>query len=331
MIYRLILSLRHLFYDKGWKKTVTAAVPTICVGNITVGGTGKTPHTEMILRKLQENGRSNLAVLSLGYKRKSAGFQVAGPDATARLVGDEPLQMARKFPSVRVAVDKNRIHGCEKLADSSVIILDDAFQYRKLTPTLNIVLVDYNRPIFEDRLMPWGNLRDLPSQVKRAQVVIVTKCPAELDEVERGEWRKRLKLTEEQQLFFSTIQYCPAQAVFPEADQHYLYAQRLVLISGIANNAPLRQYLSDTYKIVERMEFPDHHRFTAGDIRSIESALKANPTACLMTTEKDAQRLRDCKNVPENIRQRLFFVPIQSVFLSEEEDAAFTARILLPL
>ena len=158
--------------------------------------------------------------------------------------------------------------------------------------------------------------------------MIVTKCPAELDEVERGEWRKRLKLADEQQLFFSTIQYCPAQPVFPEADQHYLYSQRLVLISGIANNAPLRQYLSDTYKIVERLEFPDHHRFTAGDIRSIASALKTYPTACLMTTEKDAQRLRDCKNVPENIRRRLFYVPIQSVFLTEEEDGTFTAYLL---
>ena len=328
MVYRLVLALRHLAYDKGWKKTYSAKVPTICVGNITVGGTGKTPHTEMILRKLQENGRTNLAVLSRGYKRKSVGFQLAGPDATARLVGDEPLQTARKFPSVKVAVDKNRIQGCEKLADASLIILDDAFQYRKLNPTLSIVLVDYNRPIFEDRLLPWGNLRDLPSQIRRAQIVIVTKCPAELDEVERGEWRKRLKLADEQQLFFTNIQYCPTKAVFPEADQHYLYSQRLVLISGIANNAPLRQYLSDTYKIVERLEFPDHHRFTAGDIRSIASALKTYPTACLMTTEKDAQRLRDCKNVPENIRQRLFYVPIQSVFLTEEEDGTFTANLL---
>lgn len=328
MVYRLVLALRNLAYDKGWKKTHSAKVPTICVGNITVGGTGKTPHTEMILRKLQENGRSNLAVLSRGYKRSSSGFQAAGPEATARLVGDEPLQMARKFPSVKVAVDKNRIQGCEKLSDASLIILDDAFQYRKLQPTLSILLVDYNRPVFEDRLLPWGNLRDLPSQIRRAQIVIVTKCPAELDEVERDEWRKCLKLSQEQQLYFTTIEYCPAQAVFPEADQHYLYSQRLVLVSGIANNAPLRQYLSDTYKIVERLEFPDHHRFTAGDIRSIGSAVKANPTACLMTTEKDAQRLQDCKNVPENVRQRLFYTPIQAQFLSEEEDAAFTQAVL---
>jgi tetraacyldisaccharide 4'-kinase len=331
MLYRIILALRHFAYDKGLKKVRHASVPTICVGNIAVGGTGKTPHTEMILRQLLKSDNwayRNIAVLSRGYKRRSKGFQIVPRDGSATLYGDEPAQMAHKFPSVTVAVDKNRIHGCEKLADASLIILDDAFQYRKLNPTLNIVLVDYNRPIFEDRLLPWGNLRDLPSQIRRAQIVIVTKCPAELDEVERDEWRKRLKLSQEQQLYFTTIEYCPAQAVFPEADQHYLYSQRLVLVSGIANNAPLRQYLSDTYKIVERLEFPDHHHFTPGDIRTIAAAAREYPTACIMTTEKDAQRLRDCKKVPEEICKRLFYVPIQAVFLTEEEKKQFTDILL---
>lgn len=331
MIYRLVLALRNFAYDKGWKKTYKAQVPTVCVGNITVGGTGKTPHTEMILRKLLESskwGNKQLAILSRGYKRKSRGFQVAGADASARQMGDEPMQMARKFPMVTVAVDKNRIHGCEQLSGVDLIVLDDAFQYRKLRSTLSIVLVDYNRPIFEDRLMPWGNLRDLPSQIRRAQVVIVSKSPAELDEVERDEWRKRLKLTDDQQLFFTTVKYCQAEPVFPEADSHYVYSQRLVLISGIANNAPLRGYLSDTYKMVQKLEFPDHHRFSAGDIRDISAAVKANPTACVMTTEKDAQRLRDCKKVPEEVRKRLFFMPIQAAFITPEEDAAFTDILL---
>lgn len=331
MIYRLVLALRNFAYDKGWKKTYKAQVPTVCVGNITVGGTGKTPHTEMILRKLLESskwGNKQLAILSRGYKRKSHGFQVAGVDASARQMGDEPMQMARKFPMVTVAVDKNRIHGCEQLSGVDLIVLDDAFQYRKLSPTLSIVLVDYNRPIFEDRLMPWGNLRDLPSQIRRAQVVIVSKSPAELDEVERGEWRKRLKLADDQQLFFTTVNYCQPEPIFPEADPHYVYSQRLVLISGIANNAPLRGYLSDTYKIVQKLEFPDHHSFSAGDIRDISAAVKANPTACVMTTEKDAQRLLDCKKVPEEVRKRLFFMPIQAAFITPEEDEAFTDILL---
>ena len=196
--------------------------------------------------------------------------------------------------------------------------------------TVYVVLVDYGRPIFEDRLMPFGHLRDLPSQIRRADVVIVSKCPAELDELERAGWRERLNLREDQPLLFTTISYCQPEPVFPEADSHYLFSHRLVLVSGIANNASLRMYLSDTYKIVQKLEFPDHHRFSTGDVRSIASASKANPTACLMTTEKDAQRLRDCKNVPQQIRERLFFLPIQATFLTEEEDRAFTELLLSP-
>ena len=332
MLYRLILAIRHFAYNKGWKKTFKAAVPTICLGNITVGGTGKTPHTEMILRKLQENQVVPLGVLSRGYKRKSRGFQIAGRDATAAQVGDEPLQIARKFPAVTVAVDKNRVRGCELLLSREeapgVIVLDDAFQYRKLEATLNIVLVDYSRPIFKDHLMPWGHLRDFPSRLKRAQIVIVSKCPAELSEEERLEWRQNLKISDGQELYFTTVSYCQPEGVFPEADVHYLYSQRLVLVSGIANNAPLRMYLSDTYKLSQRLEFPDHHRFSKADIRTIASAAKANPTACLMTTEKDAQRLRDCKNIPSVIQERLFYLPIKATFLTPEEDIAFTASLL---
>ena len=331
MLNKLILSLRHLIYDKGWKKTFKEHAPTVCVGNITVGGTGKTPHTEMILNLLLQDevcGRRQLAILSRGYKRKSHGFQVAGTDATALQMGDEPLQMARKFPMVTVAVDKNRVHGCEQLSGADLIILDDAYQYRRLQATLNIVLVDYKRPIFEDRLMPLGNLRDLPSRIQKAEVVIVSKCPAELDEVEREEWRRRLKLTDAQHLFFTTVQYCQPEPVFPEADVHYIYSRRLVLLSGIANNTPLRMYLSDTYQIVDKLEFPDHHHFTAGDIRTIAAAAKAYPTACIMTTEKDAQRLRDCKKVPDEIRRRLFYVPIQAAFLTGEEKKQFTEILL---
>ena len=334
MIYRLILALRHLAYDKGWKKTFTAGVPTIGVGNITVGGTGKTPHTELILRRLLQSDRwayANLAVLSRGYKRSSRGFQVVSRDSTAAFAGDEPLQIARKFPVVTVAVDKNRVRGCEKLmADNHarLIVLDDAFQYRKLSATLNVVLVDWNRPVYQDKLLPWGRLRDFPSRLQKAHIVLVTKCPAEVDDWTRQEWRRRLKLSAAQQLFFTTVAYNAPEPVFPEADPRYTYSQRLVLVSGIANNAPLRSYLSDTYKIAQRLDFPDHHRFTRADIRRLRAAVRENPTACLMTTEKDAQRLRDVHKVPPEVRQRLFFLPIEARFLTPEEDRLFTETLL---
>lgn len=322
MIYRLVLSLRHLFYDKGWKKVQKASVPTICVGNITVGGTGKTPHVELLLRLLDFRA---VAVLSRGYKRKSKGFRIVGDADTARTVGDEPLQIARKFPSATVAVDKDRLHGCGELAARQVeaIVLDDAFQYRKLDASLKLVLVDYARPVYRDRLLPWGRLRDLPSRIRKADAVIVSKCPAEVPDEEREQWRTQLKLRPEQALFFTTLQYEAPKPVFPEGDPHYLYAQKVVLVSGIAHDAPLRNHISDTYKIVRHLSYPDHHSYSRADIRTIAAAAKETPVACLMTTEKDAQRLRDVPSVPDALRRRLFYWPVRASFLTPEEESAF--------
>ena len=331
MLYGTLLAIRHFCYDKGWKKSCRASVPTICIGNITVGGTGKTPHTEMVLRKLLQSddwAYSNLAVLSRGYKRKSKGFQLVPRDGTALLYGDEPLQMAKKFPAVTVAVDKDRVRGCGKLADAHLIVLDDAFQYRRLKADINVVLVDYNRPVHKDTLLPWGRLRDLKSRLKAADMVIVTKCPAYVDDWERSQWVKYLRLSPEQKLFFTTLTYGAPEPVFPEGDARYTYSKRLVLFTGIANDAPLRSYLSDTYKIVRRIGFPDHHKYTRADIGTLKAAVKEFPTACLVTTEKDAQRIVDVKNVPEELRLRMFQIPVEAAFLTPEEDAAFTETLL---
>ena len=210
---------------------------------------------------------------------------------------------------------------------ANIIVLDDAFQYRRLDASLKIVLVDYYHPVHKDMLLPWGRLRDLTSRIKAADVVIVTKSPAYLEDGERERWAQEMKLTPEQKLFFCTIGYDAPEPVFPEADSRYTYSHKLTLISGIANDAPLRSHLSDTYRIGRRLEFPDHHRYTKGDIRTIRKAVKESPTSCLMTTEKDAQRLRDVKNVPPEIRERMFYIPIKSVFLTQEDDAAFTKLI----
>lgn len=337
MLYGTLLVIRHLFYDKGWKKSFRASVPTVCIGNITVGGTGKTPHTEMVLRHLLQSddwAYRNLAVLSRGYKRKSKGFQLVPRDGTALLYGDEPLQIARKFPSVTVAVDKNRVRGCQLLTDAnqaSLIVLDDAFQYRKLKADLNIVLVDYNRPVHKDTLLPWGRLRDLKSRLKAADIIIVTKCPAYVDDWERSQWTKYLRLKAEQKLFFTTLTYGTMEPVFPEGDARYTYSKRLVLFTGIANDAPLRGFLSDSYKIVRRIGFPDHHRYTRADIGTLKAAVKEFPTACLVTTEKDAQRIVDAKKVPQELRQRMFYIPVHASFLTPEEDAVFTEVLLAKL
>lgn len=362
--YYITLSARHWMYDHGWKKSAPAEVPTICVGNVTVGGTGKTPHAEMILRTLLRSDRwaySNIAVLSRGYKRKSKGFQKVDRGGSAAFFGDEPLQIAKKFPVVTVAVDADRVEGSRFLTHpeqlqtdkkarkcqdkdvpkADIILLDDAFQYRKLRAAVNIVLVDYNRPVHKDILLPLGRLRDLPSRLKAADILIVTKCPAYLDDWERSRWAANLGLKDYnpgtceavakdgtvKHLFFTGIDYSEMTPVFPEADTRFIYAKRLTLFTGIAKDAPMVNFLSDKYKIVRHLRFPDHHKYSGSDIRSLESAIRENPTALVCTTEKDAQRIVDAKHIPETLKQRLFQLPIEVFFLTTEERDNFSATL----
>lgn len=362
--YWLTLKLRHFFYDSGLKKVSKADVPTICIGNITVGGTGKTPHTEMLLRTLLQDEEwrgKNIAVLSRGYKRKTKGFQQVTSDGSAAAYGDEPLQIKKKFPAVTVAVDSSRVEGCDflvypekletskkgrkcidkNLAASDMIILDDAFQHRALKPTLSIVLVDYNRPVFNDHLLPFGKLRDLPERIAAADIVIVSKCPNEVNAWDKCTWAENLGIRnfdasscsgtrrngKKQHLFFSTITYDTAEAIFPEGNPRYIYTNRLILFSGIANDAPLLSYLSSNYKIVRHFRFPDHHKFSKGDMNTIASAAREFPTAVIMTTEKDCQRVRDCHKIKEELKQRMFYSPIKTVFLTENEQENFIAAL----
>lgn len=327
LIQRLILKRAAA----SWRKAPGAEVPTICVGNITVGGTGKTPHTEMILRLLGElRPDVQPAVLSRGYKRKSKGFQLVQTDSTAAFAGDEPLQIKRKFPAVTVAVDKNRVEGCARLVQegAGIIVLDDAFQYKKLHASLNIVLVNWKRPVNEDRLLPFGRLRDLPSRIADADVVIVTKCPHELDPEDRERWGEKMSLRSDQPLYFTTEEYDAPVPVFAEdADPRYNYSKTVILFSGIADDTSLRAHLSDTYKIVEVLRFPDHHAYSGMDMAQIAGVVRRYPTAALLTTEKDAARVLDCKKVDENIRKRLFAVPVKAGFVDEADRAAFEQRL----
>lgn len=314
--YYTILKLRNSLYDKNFIKSETYDIPVISVGNITVGGTGKTPHVEFLVRLLKE--RYRIAVISRGYKRKSKGFRIISADDNYREAGDEPLQIKRKFSDIIVAVDKSRRRAIEKLQElpegerPEMIILDDAFQHRKVTPAISILLIDYNRPINKDYLLPFGKLRDLPSSKKRADIIIITKAPQAIDlQQELTSWRIKLKLKEEQKLLFSTINYSEIQPVFEECDTRYTYSGKSILFSGIANDKPLKDYLFSTgKKIVAEKKYGDHHNYTGSDIRELDKIARKNPTAILITTEKDSQRLIHHPAITQELKKRLFYLPI---------------------
>ena len=366
--YYLTLKLRHILFDHGIRKVRTSSVPTICVGNITAGGTGKTPHTEMILRTLLKSddwAYEDIAVLSRGHRRASGGFQIVTRDGSVKEYGDEPLQIKKKFPGVTVAVDRHRVKGCDilcnpeklktekrarkcadaELAPADLIVLDDAFQYRSLRAFYNIVLVDFNRPLSKDMLLPFGRLRDLPERLSAADVIIVSKCPAYLDDEKKALWAQDLGLKEydpltcrckdkkgrDKLLLFTTIWYSSLQPIFEEADPRYAYSQKLILFSGIAKDTPLRMYLSDEHKIVKRFCFEDHHTYTKMDIRKIMRAIREHPTAVVATTEKDCQRILDFKGIPQDLKVRLFQVPIEVGFLSEREKEVFEDSLMTAL
>ncbi|MBR6875106.1 MAG: tetraacyldisaccharide 4'-kinase [Bacteroidales bacterium] len=362
--YYWVLKARNRRWNRPGRKLSYAEVPTLCIGNVTVGGTGKTPHVEMVLRLLQQHPDwcdKQLAVLSRGYKRDSQGFQQVTSEGSAVMYGDEPMQIKKKFPDVVVAVDKKRERGCdllvhpEKLQErkwakkcwnrefkpADYIVLDDAFQYRRLKTHKSVVLVDYNRPVQKDMLLPLGRLRDLPERIYEADALIVTKCPAELDAAERAAFVRDLGFTDylpsaceatnpkgrRQQIFFTTVQYASAEGVFPTAEPRYVYSKKAILVTGIAGDAPFRAFLSDTYKICDRFRFPDHHRYVWKDITRIQNAVNRQPLAAVITTEKDAQRLLDCTGMPQALKERLFKIPISAEFLTEEERTMFTEFI----
>ena len=328
--YWATLKIRHLLYDKGIKRSFSFPVPVICIGNITVGGTGKTPHTEMVIRMLESKYR--IAVLSRGYKRETKGFRIAAPGDTFAQIGDEPLQIKHKFPHITVAVCEDRCKGIEQLLAlpqdirPELIILDDAFQHRRVKPSHSIVLMNWHNPIFSDNLLPLGRLRDLPEQIRRADSVIVTKSPLfgehdgiidseraaeQLAPVEK-EWRARLGLREEQNLRFSYITYGDTTTVFPtEGDNRYIYSKSAIFFTGIANDTQFRDHIAGTYKILDSIKFPDHYNFSKTNIREINKWAAKHPTSVVLTTEKDSMRLLANPHLSTDLKKRLFYIPIE--------------------
>ena len=327
--YGVGVKLRNLMFETGVLKSRAFQVPVIAVGNITVGGTGKTPHVEYLASVLKDQFK--VAVLSRGYKRDGKGFIIADADTPMHMIGDEPYQMKQKFPGVTIAVDKNRCHGISRLVENDskldVVLLDDAFQHRYVKPGVNILLVDYHRLIIYDTLLPAGRLREPLQGKDRADIVIVTKCPQELKPMEYRVITKAMSLYPYQRLYFSTLEYDNLRAMFPDA-QHAktkqltdLKGHHTLLLTGIGSPQQLEHDLSPIIDDLTPLTFADHHQFSKKDIQLINETFKDMPSPkCIITTEKDMTRLKDSKELSDEIKKNLYVLPVRVKIMQEQEE-----------
>lgn len=318
-LYGLAVSLRNELFALGILKERSFSIPVISVGNITVGGSGKTPHVEYLIRLLQDYIK--VGVLSRGYKRKSHGYVLADDNSTMRDLGDEPYQIKQKFHDIYVAVDKNRCNGITRLthdkatSNVGVILLDDAFQHRYVKPGLNILLVDYHQLIIYDRLLPAGRLREPLNGKQRADIVIITKCPRDLKPMEFRILTKAMDLFPYQQLFFTTIDYGTPQALFSDKTTS-LNKYNVLLVTGIASPEQMENDMKHKCRSLTSLAFEDHHLFNTKDEQRINNAFERLPSPkIIVTTEKDSTRLLNLNGLTTEVRDAIFVLPIKVKFM----------------
>lgn len=338
-IYGAVVMMRNKLFDWGMLRSRSFNVPVISIGNLSAGGTGKTPHTEYLIKLLID--QYHVAVLSRGYKRRTRGYVLADMKSTARTIGDEPYQMYHKFPSVMMAVDENRCHGIDKLLtlkDPSVevVLLDDAFQHRYVKPGLSILLTDYHRLFCDDTLLPAGRLREPIGGKNRAQIVIVTKCPQDIKPIDYNIITKRLDLYPYQQLFFSSFRYGNLQPVFPNLISSTntvgtnnkgiplsaLADTDVLLVTGIASPVSVLEKLQNCAKQVDLLSFGDHHDFTQRDMLQIKDRFNKlkGKERLIVTTEKDATRLISHSALDGAVKPFIYALPIEIEILQNQQD-----------
>ena len=305
ILYGLGVRLRHFLYDRGWLSSKRYPFPILCVGNLAVGGTGKTPMVEYLVRLL---GQEQVAILSRGYRRKTKGFVLADDSATAMTLGDEPYQYHRKFPRATVTVCESRQEGIERLLENphfKYIILDDAFQHRKVQAGTNLLLTSYDKLYTQDFLLPVGSLRDIRSRARKAQIIIVTKCP-ELTQAEQEKIIQQLKPLPSQKVYFTSIAY--SDRVYSHEDSQALkdfIATPFTLVTGIANPTPLVDFLEKQGASFEHLAYSDHHHFSNRELELLRQKGR------ILTTEKDYVRL-------EGALSTLYYLPIETQFLNDQ-------------
>lgn len=321
--YAWIMAIRNRAFDARKIASKSFDLPIICIGNISVGGTGKTPHTEYLIRLLKRE--RSVAVLSRGYGRKSKGYLKADEHTAMPQIGDEPFQIKNKFPDITVAVCERRVEGVENLLKErekpSVILLDDAYQHRHIKAGLYILLVDHNRPIWNDAVLPFGRLRESDKGARRADIVIITKCDKNITPEQMSYYKACLKTKKGAPVFFSTVEYGTPYPLFPENPAKALNTKNILLLTGIAKPQPLKKEIERSGATVTLIQYPDHHNFTAEDIKEIAARFeKIEGSKAILTTEKDATRLKGMKNLPQIIKKSTYAIPIEVKILNNEED-----------
>ena len=332
-LYGFAVWFRNQLFDLKILPSRKYNVPVICIGNITAGGTGKTPFTEYVIALLQKQVR--LASLSRGYKRQTTGFLWVERNSTALEAGDEACQIKQKFPDILVAVDDNRRRGIERLLSlpsgdqPDVILLDDAMQHRYVTPSLTIMLTDFNNIYYEDTMLPAGNLRESAKGVHRADIIVVTKCPDLFKPDERRLIEKNMMLPARQRLYFTKIKYYPLQPLFPSLALHpscslnEIENEELLLLAGIANPQPFIEKIKSHNARIKVRLFPDHHRFMPADIKEVNDEFQKMTSSYrkrIITTEKDAMRLKTLTFVPDEWKPVMYYLPMSVVFLFDQGD-----------
>jgi tetraacyldisaccharide 4'-kinase len=326
-LYSLIVQIRNLLYNLNIKKTHTFATPIISLGNLSLGGTGKTPCIAYLIPLLQR--QEPIIVLSRGYKRTTRGFKIAQPPDTALTIGDEPFQIYRQFASqenVKVAVSEDRAQGITQLLNifphTQVILLDDGFQHRKVKPSLNILLTEFGNPFFTDYVVPAGRLREPRGAAQRADVILVTKCPELLSAATKHTFKQHIySYCQDKKIpiFFTRIRYHTPTPIWPT--QQPAFSKNILLITGIANPTPLVHYVSQHYNLIQHVAFRDHHIFTNQDIQDILVTFDAlsYPEKCILTTEKDSVRFRQSTLEAWLPAIPIFYLPMSMEWLEDEK------------
>ncbi len=318
LFYILGVKFRHFLFNTGVLKSVKFDVPVICVGNITVGGTGKTPMSELLIEHFL--AKHPIALISRGYGRSSKGYHEVTCEDNYKTAGDEPLQMKLKYPEAVVVVCEKRREGIERILkehpEVKLIIMDDGFQHRYVTPKINIIMVDYTRPIMKDHPIPLGNLRDCKGELHRADYFIVTKCPERLTELNIKWMSEELISLAYQKIYYTRIENLTPVATFPDVAAPFDPSREVIALSGIGNPKPFIERIESKYKMVEKLTYGDHHSYSAHNLKAIAKKLERHPEAVILTTEKDSVKFAKNGNIPDVIKERLYYTPIKMAFLS---------------